>query len=571
MFSHFAGQRSTEACVRSSRQRRRLARWVFLLVAGMASLLSHADEVALSGNVYSHLTGQPLGGVAVRVWYPVFFKDEILALLTTAADGSFAWSGECTAPAQLCHVDINDQRHLYTDLTFDGGNSNAVVDFHLISPATIAGDLRIDGAMATEAVDVAVSYYSDEYDDWTGVVSTFEQKDGHYVVSGLPPGRSYRLCAQSAGTIEQCFDHHDRSSPSVDPAYDLVTVAEGESRGAVDFDFDSGGSISGTVHDAYLGAPLADTAIQFTYVDETGAWLGGSAGVTDSNGRYRLSGLLDGSFYAIVLVGDFFGPFIDRTQLYPGIVCEDNTCPPSTNGQLLTISNRSSLTAIDFTVHPAAVVRGRVTDATNGQGLGGISVYRSGDFRPAAVSAEGSGEYVIYSGEMEVPFRVLTQDSQPYIDQVYPGIACILYPCADAGQIFGSAVGSVAENVDFSLQPGGAVAGTIYDMATSLPRIGFIDVYDSAFNLVWSRDVDESGTYLSGAWYPGIYYIKARGYPGSHEFEGCAFYDARPCPAAGQNPADVMPTPIVLGAGEIRSGIDFRLDANQIFRSGFDG
>lgn len=95
-------------------------------------------------------------------------------------------------------------------------------------------------------------------------------------------------------------------------------------------------------------------------------------------------------------------------------------------------------------------------------------------------------------------------------------------------------------------------------------------MYDRDFNLVWSGDVYDSGKFLSGAWYPGTYYVEASGYPGFTGLAGCAFYDSRPCPVAGQDPASVLPTPIVLSRGEIRPDIDFRLDADSIFRSGFD-
>lgn len=436
MFSPFAAvARWAAADRRSACRARSVVRWALLLAVGIVSAIAHRDAAAVSGHVYSHATGQPLGGITVRVWYPNLWIDVNLALLTTAADGSFAWEGECEPPERICHIDINDDRYLYSDLTFSEMGGDAIVDFNLVSTSTIAGALRIDGLETTEAIEVTASYQSDENDGWSGAVSVFEQDGGHYSLSRLPPGVPYRICARGANTIEQCFDHHDRTSSSIDPEFDLISVGEGDRRDDIDFDLASGGSIGGTLHDAYLSIPLANTELDLTLVDENGDWLGAAVGLTDDDGRYRFRGLLDGSFYVIANIGGFDGPFVEGTQLYPDIVCEDNTCPPATDGQRLTILDGSSLDSIDFTVHPATVIRGRVTDSSTGLGMGGVSIYRSGDFRPAAVSADASGDYIFYTGSLHVPFRILTKDTQPYIEQVFPDMPYIGHLPSDAGRV----------------------------------------------------------------------------------------------------------------------------------------
>jgi hypothetical protein len=268
-----------------------------------------------------------------------------------------------------------------------------------------------------------------------------------------------------------------------------------------------------------------------------------------------------------VRIDDPFGsPFYDATQLYPGIACEDSECPPVTDGQTLTVSGGSSLSSIDFTVHPSVVVKGRVTDAVNGQGVGGVRVQFSSS-GTAAISAAGSGEYVLYVGEGG-SFRVYAVGAPPHINQVFPNIDCLVFQCSGTGQPFSAVRGSVFEHVDFALQPGATIAGTIYDANSGLPRYGNVVVYDSDFNLVWTPSgTDESGSYMSATWYPGTYYVKATTGLGS---SACAFYDARPCPAENQDPATVMPTPLLVGPGEIRDGIDFHLDADTVFRNGFD-
>ncbi len=537
-----------------------------MIAISMVPSLSLADTL-VSGHVTEHLTGYALGGIRIGIWSQTspFSEDEI-ASRTTNADGTYAWLGVCP---WRCHVSINDERYLYASKWFywDSGESTAVTaDFSLIQPATIAGNIKVDGAAPSDSIDVSISY-SDIDGYWASPMSSYQEENGHYVIGRIPPGVSYRLCAGGldTGTIEQCFDHHDRISLTDDPAYDLVLASEGERNDGIDFALKSGGGISGTLHDAYLGAPLVNTRVTIAYLDATDTYLGYSDGESDANGQYHFKGLPDGSYYVTATIGGgSYSPFVDANQLYPGIVCE-GTCPPVTDGQRLSISGGSTLTSIDFTVHPAVVIKGRVTDATSGQGLGSVPIYTSFGFS-SATTAAGTGEFVFYLSSHSASFEVFTRGAQPYIDQVYPGIACIQYPCT-GGQRFNAVRGDVIEHVDFALQPGAVISGTIYDAATALPGAGAVTVYDSDFNIVWSDSTDRSGSYTSGAWYPGTYYVKAVGYD---DLPGCAFYDARPCPVGNQTPAAVMPTPITIGAGTIRSGIDFHLDGNTIFRNGFE-
>ena len=71
------------------------------------------------------------------------------------------------------------------------------------------------------------------------------------------------------------------------------------------------------------------------------------------------------------------------------------------------------------------------------------------------------------------------------------------------------------------------------------------------------------GTYLTPAWYADTYYLEAGSWRG-----GCVVWFERPCPNGSL--FDIDPTPLVLAAGELRTGIDFELDTDFILQSSFE-
>lgn len=548
-----------------------IARMALLVLVAAFAVAGQARATTVSGRVTEHLTGQPLGGAVVTIWYWASLAiGRTIGTPTTAADGTYSWSGEC--PAQLCFVTVSDERFIYAISQFLQDDTEVRADFDLMRPVVIAGEVRIDGAVPTTAVDVTISYYSEEEQSWLPPPYTNarqQPENGRYVFDRLPPGVPYRVCAGGVQiwggvTIAQCFDHHDQTRLDVDPAYDLVTVAEGERRDDVDFALSTGGGIEGTVHDGYLGGPLADTTLSIALYGENGRRVATTSVKSDADGRYRILGLPDATYY---VRANASGPFVDANQIYPGIVCEDSGCPPVTSGQPLHVSGASLISQIDFTVHPISVVRGRVTDAASGQGLGGVWVSPSRWANGRRTM--DNGEFALYVPPDVEPFEVYVSAPLPYVNQVYPAIACLEYPCSETGQTFSPSSGAVVEHVDFALQTGAAISGTFYEGAAVSPSLGEVMLYDQDFNLLWSGLF--LGGYATPAWLPGTYYLKATSYFDYPETPiTCTFYEGKPCPQVGQDPASVAPTPITIGLGEVREGVDFQFAEEPIFRDGFE-
>jgi hypothetical protein len=546
--------------------------WVLMLLgANVAPQPALAGQPMVSGRVTDHLTGEPIAGLRLSVYYnSTPFSTEEIGAPVTDADGRYAWAGSCPLnPPFPCYVEGYAEGYLYTTRSFQQSDSDVTVDLAMIRAAQVSGDFTIDGQAADHAIGAAIEFFNEDSGQWTSPAPiTYEEADGHYAIGRLPYDHDYRVCAggPNVDVVRQCWDGHEQTSLSGDPGHDPVILDEGEQRGGVDFDFRSGGAIEGTLRDAYLAAPLANRPINILVYDDAGNWVDGAARTTDADGHYRVAGLPDGSYYIAVHAMD--DVFSDNVQLYPAIVCADEGCEPATDGEEITIANGATIGAIDFTFHPDVVVEGRVTDAATGAGLGGIHVVALYDFYPNAITEAGTGNYRFYVSHNRGSVRVQTRDSQPLIDQVYPAIPCIYGDCFNQGQALGATTGSIYRDIDFALTPGASISGHLSDAQTGSPAGGYVDVYDAGFALVWSGDTDENGFYASGAWLPGTYY--ARAWVFTLDAVVCAFYEARPCPDEGGDPASVMPTPIVLSPGEVRAGIDFAASGDAIFASGFD-
>ena len=528
----------------------------------VAALLTPFPAIAgLSGHVTSHLTAEPLADVRVSIsMLDIPFSTIEIGSAVTDADGFYEWTDDC--PFYFCSVAVDHPPYLPAGDSFDWDETDVVIDFALITPATASGTVRFpDGD--TSGINVAAQHYLDDVGIWSEVSAANLDADGHFVIGALPPD-TYRFCTSYAqdGAIRQCFDHVDMPPTAVEPDATLVSIAEGSAHAGIDFDLTYGGTLSGTIRDGYLDAP-PNMSAQVTAYDVDGNWL--LSTTSDATGVFHLRGLPDGSFYLGIHIG---GPYADAIQFYPGIVCNAKSCPPPTSGTLLTIANGNEIENLDFTVHPDVVVKGRVLDADTGDGLGGIDVgiYYGFDGTALTISDAGTGDYVFYA-YADLPIEVGAFDAPPRIDSVYPGASCIGGYCVGEMTAISGATGSVLSAVDIPMALGAVLSGRILRADNGSPGDALIDVFDADFNVIWQGGSYESA-YATDAWLPGTYYVEAfAAYP----LEGCAFFDDRPCPEGGGDPAGVDPTPVNVVAGEIRTGIDFHFSAvDEVFANGFD-
>jgi hypothetical protein len=446
--------------------------------------------------------------------------------------------------------------------SFERNDDVVVLDFALMLPATASGTVRFpDGDPANARVD-AQQFYAD-IGEWINVSSAATDGDGHFTIGQLPPA-TYRFCTTGNGAVPQCFDHVNAPPTAGDPDATLVDVAEGSAHDGIDFDLVRGGSLSGMVIDGYRDAPLYDVwdLFRVDLYDINGTEF--SYGWIGSDSSFNFGGLPDGTYYLGIVVG---APYRDGIQFYPDVVCDGNACPPPTAGAPLTIAGGNAIENLDFTVHPDVVIRGRVFDADSGDALGNVDVNASSaNYFTSSDADFATGEYIVYT-PADTAVEIEAFGPWPYIATVYPAMNCMGTLCVGTSTPVSGPRGSVLTGIDVPMRRGAVIAGTVTQAGTNFPGDAELELFDADFNLIWDGTA-YNGAFATDPWLPGTYYVEANAYG---VLQGCAFYDDRPCPEGGGDPAGVDPTPITVAAGDVRDGIDFQFEAvDPIFAAGFE-
>ena len=112
-------------------------------------------------------------------------------------------------------------------------------------------------------------------------------------------------------------------------------------------------------------------------------------------------------------------------------------------------------------------VSGRVTSSTTSQGLfGSVTFARVTDNSLAGfANVDASGNYSINLPPGD--YRVKTHNTLGYINELYPNIPCSVV-CDTTNAVL-QVTSSAMTGIDFVLDPGGRMAGTITDSSTGLP------------------------------------------------------------------------------------------------------
>ena len=527
---------------------------VLVRVAGPAgnsglAVLNVGRPAEIVGTVIRASDGHGLEDVQVEVYDEMGFwrgGDH------TSASGAFSIGGlrQGTYFVRASHLDY--QAELFDDVNCfdfcDPTSGTAVplelgqvfrADFDLERAGGVEGFIT-DAQTGAAVRGVQVGVFGSE-----GYVGSDESdSQGFYYLYGLAPGGYSAVAESGEGYLGELYD--DMPCPVDCDPYEgtEITVALGGATRA-DFALQRGGTISGRVTDGQTGQPIANANVGI----EDSAGNGVGLGFADEFGRYAVTGLSTGTYFAL---GHAY-PYLD--QLYNALDCAAG-CDP-TDGTPIAVTAGSETGGIDFALPRQGAFSGFITDSSAGTSVPDVVVYAWDDGGRWAGS-DHSDDWGVYTiGGLYAGAHFAVTFSDYHIDELYDDLPCTGGDCdPTTGTPIAVAAGMTTPGIDFALDYGGSISGRVVGMADQLELGGQMLLWDGAGRRHSSAYFGEGQYGLFGL-ETGLYFVATYVWPllGYHN----ELYDDLLCPLGCFFAVPTTGTPVAVTAGAETSGIDFGL------------
>ena len=368
---------------------------------------------------------------------------------------------------------------------------------------------------------------------------------GSYLISNLQPG-SYRV--RTVVSFTQNFVDEIYPNLPCPPCSggSLITVTAGNTTSAIDFALDPGGSIAGTVVDETTLLPINNAFVQV--YSSTGSFLKGGSTGGGGTGVFSVVGLQSGTYYAKV---DVSGTnYVE--ELYNNLQCLG--CPVTT-GTPITVTAGAVTPGITFSPALGGSITGTVTDAMTLTGVSGVGVeifrsYGGNTVRGVITNASG-----VFTAQALPTGSYLARTNVPqatsYIDEIYDG-RISAGNSVTSGTLIAVTAGATTSGVNFALETGGSITGTVTDAVTLAPLSGGVSVFNFKGAQLFTAQVDGAGAYQLGRLPTGSYFVAVDG-PSTFVnelFDNFAFFEDR---------SVLGGTPVVVNAGVVTPNISFAL------------
>ncbi len=381
-----------------------------------------------------------------------------------------------------------------------------------------------DGTTPVSNVWVAVAIAHDY--DWFGGGNSLS--DGQYFVGGLPDNNYFANAAPGYPWARQWYQGKDNGSNP-----DQVSISSAAMVTSVNFILQPGGKITGTVYAADGITPLPNVNLNIH-----NQWWGSC---TDANGNYEFSGVPYGNH--IVSAGMSWnhcknqsGSYI--TEYYSETYDFDSATPINVN------SGNDTVSGIDFTMEEGGSIVGRVISTVDSSPVVNVRVrvdeYPDGNIR-RSTQTDASGYYTI-TGLADGAYRVEANVGYPWARQWYNG-----KNSGEQAEPVTISGGNTLTGINFALQPGGKITGTVYsvDGVTPLQNVN-VDL-DQGW---WGTCTDANGHYeIDGVPYGDQIIVAGRGWNWCRGMESTyvteyyseTYYDTSATPIAINSGNDIVP------------------------------
>jgi alpha-tubulin suppressor-like RCC1 family protein/uncharacterized surface anchored protein len=513
----------------------------------------------VTGTVTNAVTGAPIANVTVTIYRA---DGTSAGSATTNASGVYTRSGlvpdtyyartsnsagyvdeqymDQACPAAACPPPLTA-----TPVTVANGATTSGIDFALTPAGSISGTVT-DAGSGAPLSGVTVTIYSAA---GTSIGSATTNPSGAFTRTGLAPGTYYVRTSNSLGYIDELYSDLPCPVGTCPPfaAGASVAVTAGTATSDISFALALGGTVTGSVTDATSGAPLANVSVTVYTASGSNA---GSA-TTNASGVYSKTGLVTGTYF--VRTSNSLG-YID--ELYNNLPCPGGSCTV-TAGSGVSVTAGVTTSGIDFGLVVGGSITGTVTAAGTGSPLANVSVSvysANGATVGPAVTTNASGVFS-KSGLATGTYFLRTSNTLGYLDELYNSLPCVGGHCtATTGTGVNVTTGSATAGVDFALDAGGVIAGSVVDEATGDPLSGVdVYVYDVRGSYVTSVTTNTSGAYGAQGLQSGTYFVLTM-----DEFSYLdEVFDN--VPGWSSDTRVTSGTPVAVTAGTTTSGINFAL------------
>jgi len=428
------------------------------------------------------------------------------------------WSSVGMVQCQYCQADAD------STINLSAGAAETGFDFDLDVGATVNGNVT-DGSSTNSGQNIVLrgvspnNYYVSAPTDGAGNYTFMGLPAGDYYVTFSDPHDSYiDVMYSSTGTV-QCYS----CEPDVDST---LSVALGETRNGIDLLLTVGATISGSLIDEVTLAQVDTLFVNLYEPGSTEYWY--HSAQFDGSGNYTISGIRAGTYKA------YLEPSIDLgneyiPEIYNNIQC--NACSSllyDGAGDALNLVNGATTSNVDFAVAKGASISGIIlnndypTETIENLGL----IYLFNDSNRVLTyqliygtnndpMADGTykiggllpGMYFVQAGDLGREF---------FQRELFENIHCPWSGCDRGGGGDPVVLGASEQRlgVNYLLNYGGKISGTVVDASTNLPidtgnQTQYIQFYDAAGEVAGGAGINPDGTYISQrALPPGTYSVR---------------------------------------------------------------
>ena len=342
-----------------------------------------------------------------------------------------------------------------------------------------------------------------------GSSCAWTSSNGRYTIEGLPSGSylvtfapTYAWRQETPVYLQQYYGGQPTQESSAH-----VAVLAGAVTTGVDASMQRGGQVAGRVSAASGSAGIANVEVCARSKGERAFELTRCA-LTDEAGKYTVTGIVSGS-YTIEFGRPAAGPSRPQPGNY-GLPQYYDEKRQEGEGDPITVTAPETTPGIDASLQAGGQVAGRVTAASSGEPLAGISVCASQSDEACAIT-DGSGEYTL-SGLATGMYRIEVADRENgrYLPRRYNED-----PSEPLKEFVDVTAGNTTAGIDVELQAAGRIAGEVTDALTQQP-LANVEVCLGRGIGPCTR-TDAHGGYSLGGLTTGTYGLEAHDYEeGNH-------------------------------------------------------